>query len=127
MARRRRRKPALRETRSPGAVKPEPPAVGPGAAEKLASAAGQKLKEAVATLFELPRDAILDLPRLTLIGNLQLTVENHRGLVEYTPQRIRIATQGDGLEVTGQGLRIGSVYREELIISGRIETVRYGS
>lgn len=99
----------------------------PGGPARLASRAGLKVKEAVATVFELPREVILDLPRLTLIGNLQLTVENHRGLMEYTPERICIAVHAGRLEITGQGLRIGSVYREELIVTGRIEAVRHGS
>ena len=35
----------------------------------------------------------MDLPRITLIGNLQLFVENHKGIIEYSDSRIRINTR----------------------------------
>ncbi len=87
----------------------------------MAESAGRRSVERVADLLELPRDVVLDLPRLTLVGKLQLTVENHRGLVEYTPERVRIAVHEGEIVVTGRGLAIGSVYRDEMIIGGRID------
>lgn len=39
------------------------------------------LRSELADFFELPKDILLDLPRLTLLGNLRLVIENHRGLI----------------------------------------------
>jgi len=86
---------------------------------------GRKLKSGIARAFELPRDILLDLPRLTLIGALQLCVENHRGIIEYTGEKIRINLSGQELTVTGANLAIGSITEGEIIIEGTIESLLF--
>ncbi|HET7558633.1 MAG TPA: sporulation protein YqfC [Limnochordia bacterium] len=75
--------------------------------------------------LDLPQDIVLDLPKTTLIGDLQLHVQNHRGVVEYTPRRIRINTAKGELAVLGARLSISSIYGRELVIEGRIAAVEY--
>ncbi|RYD03384.1 hypothetical protein N752_19595 [Desulforamulus aquiferis] len=38
---------------------------------------------------------MLDLPKIVLVGNLQVFIENHRGIVEYNSDKVRIKV-GDG-------------------------------
>src|SRR5690554_6181386 len=73
--------------------------------------------------MEMPRDVVLDVPRVTLIGDLQAQIENHRGVLEYTPGRVRVRTRAGVLIVTGSRLKIGSIYRDEVIIDGHIRRV----
>jgi sporulation protein YqfC len=81
----------------------------------------ERLAKRVADLFELPRDIVLDLPKVTFIGNLQVFVENHQGIIEYQPERVRINTTRGELQVTGRNLAIGSIGRDEIVIEGRIK------
>lgn len=83
----------------------------------------RRFVEELAGQFELPGEILLDLPKATLVGDLQVLIENHRGVVEYTPQRIRVATSRGELSVTGRRLRIGSIFQAELVIEGRITGV----
>lgn len=78
------------------------------------------LRGRLTSLFDLPGDVVLDVARIILIGDLELAVENHRGLVEYTPQRVVIAIPGGRLVVVGGGLTIGSITSEEITLTGRI-------
>lgn len=71
----------------------------------------------------IPPEVALDLPKATLIGSVQVQVQNHRGILEYSPQRIRIRSRSGEIVVTGAHLRIGSIYREEMSIEGRILSV----
>lgn len=73
--------------------------------------------------MEMPREVMLDVPRVTLIGDLQAQIENHRGVLEYTPDRVRIRTRAGVLTVTGSLLKIGSIFRDEVVIDGRIRRV----
>lgn len=77
----------------------------------------------VADALELPRDIVLDLPRVTLVGNVQLHLENHRGIIEYTSTCVRVNTTRGELVVRGSGLQVGSITPEEIVLEGRIETV----
>ena len=46
------------------------------------------LLESVAELFDLPADVVAGLPRLELVGNRQLYLEGHSGLLSYGAERI---------------------------------------
>lgn len=75
--------------------------------------------------LELPEDVILDLPKLTVTGNVQLLVENHKGIIEYTPEKIRVRTRVGEIIINGTDLRIDSLFREEILMQGRIAGVQF--
>lgn len=83
------------------------------------------IKKGIADLLELPRDIVLDLPRVTFVGNLQLYIENYKGIIEYSDGLIRIKTKPGTLIVTGNGLTIRSIIMEEIIIEGRVDKVEF--
>jgi len=85
----------------------------------------KRFRTALAETFELPKEILLDLPRVTLIGNLQLYVQNHRGIVEYADQVIRISVNGGELIIKGERLVIKNVFSEEIYIEGSILSLDY--
>ena len=68
---------------------------------------------------------MLDLPKITLVGNLQLYIENHKGIIEYSTGLIRINTKSGILVVTGSDLSIRTIVIEEIIVVGRIDKVEF--
>ena len=46
----------------------------------------------VAELFDLPPDVVAGLPRLELVGNRQLYLEHHTGLLAYSDTQIDVNT-----------------------------------
>ena len=42
------------------------------------------LQQTLSKMMAMPKDVVLDLPRITLLGNLQCCVENHHGILQYT-------------------------------------------
>jgi len=83
------------------------------------------LRKGVAEFFELPKEIVLDLPKITMVGDLQMIVENHRGIVEYSSERVVIAVSDGHLVLTGEELMIGFVYQEEITITGRFRRVEF--
>lgn len=86
---------------------------------------GGRFKAIFSEFFELPPEVVLDLPRLTMIGNCQLLVENHRGVIAYDRNEIRIGVGGGELIVCGDDLQIGNLYAAELLIKGTIGHLQY--
>lgn len=82
---------------------------------------GDKIVE----MLELPRDVVQDLPRLVLTGNRRLVMENHKGVIEYTPTLLRLNTSKGEVRVQGKSLMLVSILREELWIEGDIEQVEF--
>jgi sporulation protein YqfC len=85
----------------------------------------KKWRQNLADLFELPREIILNLPRLTVIGNVQCYLENHRGVIEYTDEKVRVSVNGGEIIIQGGNLVIRYLANEEIAIEGNIETVNY--
>jgi len=69
-------------------------------------------------------DAVLDVPRAVLIGSMELVVENHRGLLEYRPERVVLRLPDGKMTVDGADLRIGFLSPEQVVIRGRIDGLR---
>jgi sporulation protein YqfC len=80
----------------------------------------RELRKRLAHLLDLPDDLLMDLPRLHLLGNVELTITNHRGVIEYTPARVVVGVSEGQVEVSGEGLSIAHVLPEEIRIVGRI-------
>ena len=68
----------------------------------------------------LPRDVVLALPRITLMGREWLMIENHRGIVGYDQERLRIATCVGILCVSGERLMIERIGGEDIVVHGDI-------
>ncbi|QQK75822.1 sporulation protein YqfC [Salicibibacter cibarius] len=75
--------------------------------------------------MEVPADVTMGVPRVTLIGHLHVYIENHRGILSFTPQRILVRLSEGQLEVTGQDLFIKAILPEELVLEGTIEQVTH--
>ncbi|QMV40431.1 sporulation protein YqfC [Cohnella cholangitidis] len=84
----------------------------------------RKLRKWTATILDLPQDVVLDLPRITMIGGLQVTVENHRGILHFSPDVLRLAMDNGIMEVTGQDLIIRNIGAEEVFVEGKIMGVQ---
>lgn len=76
--------------------------------------------------LEIPPDLTLDLPKLTLIGNVQLIIENHRGLIEFTASKTVINTSRWPITLIGRNLLVRSIMVDELMIEGVIDSISFG-
>lgn len=94
----------------------------------MAASAGRvlgRLRQRLAEALDLPQDVVLDLPRIIAVGHLQVIVQNQRGLVEYTPERVVLGLTAGRLVVRGEELRIGSVTAEEVTITGQVRAIEF--
>jgi sporulation protein YqfC len=79
----------------------------------------------IADLVEMPAEALLNLSRVEIVGRLQVRVENHRGVKRYQPNQVVLDLPEGCLIIDGQGLVIGWVDQDDLLVTGRIQGVRY--
>lgn len=75
--------------------------------------------------LELPQDIVLGVPILTMQGNAELMIENHRGLLQYDSDQIRVRTKTFAVQVEGKELSIQEYRKELLIIRGKIERIQF--
>ncbi len=85
----------------------------------------KKKWQILANLLEIPQDIVLDLPRITMLGNKQLLIENHKGIIEYSSCLIRIKLNQGMLKVQGEDLSLGSLQAEQILVDGMITLIKY--
>jgi sporulation protein YqfC len=85
----------------------------------------KKLNEWTSQVIDLPPDVTLDLPRLTLIGNRRLSIENHRGLMHFSSELMKLAISNGHLELQGKELMIRTITLEEISVEGLIYELKY--
>ncbi len=84
-----------------------------------------RLKRRFSDYLELPGDIVLDLPKIILVGNLQVFIENHRGIQEYNPKLVRIVVNDRVVEIVGEGLTLRNILTDEICVEGRISSLSF--
>ncbi len=86
---------------------------------------GRKISKMTANLLDLPQDMGMDLPRITMIGSMQLYIENHRGVLHFSSDTLKLGLSQGKLEIIGKELVIRAILPEEVFIEGIISDIRY--
>lgn len=86
---------------------------------------GYKIRERLSNTFELPKDIVLDVSKVIIIGTGQITVENHKGIVEYSEELIRINTGDCIMKISGRNLTIKTILQEEITITGELTNIEF--
>ena len=81
----------------------------------------------MADAANMPKDVVLGVPILTMTGQNEVSVENYRGIIEYTDLLIRIQTKIGQIKIIGKSLQIDYYTNDEMKITGRITSISLGT
>ena len=65
----------------------------------------------------------LMMPKMIITGDLRVDITNHKGIIEYTYDLIRINTNIGMIRVEGKDMEIKNILIEEISIIGHIHKV----
>ena len=75
------------------------------------------------TSLDLPADVILDLPRITMIGNTEILIENHKGIEKYTSEEIWLRVKNGNMRIYGRKLAIRFIEKDDIKLEGFINSI----
>ncbi|MDI3501153.1 MAG: hypothetical protein PWP22_924 [Thermoanaerobacter sp.] len=81
------------------------------------------IKNELVNAIDFPKEVLLNLPKVTLIGKNHITIENHKGIIEYIPERIRVNTTIGVVRILGKNMIVNSIMTEIITISGEIMNI----
>ena len=76
-----------------------------------------------AELLDLPMDVVAGLPNLELLGDRQLFLSHHQGILSYRDTAIDVNCGALLVRVRGRGLQLLSMTGDEMRIGGTIEGI----
>lgn len=85
----------------------------------------QRVMEQLSETLDIPGDIGPDLPRVILVGDSRLLVENHRGIGLYQTDSIRISTSCGILLVAGKDLVVKNILPQEITVEGKIRELSF--
>ncbi|MEI2665505.1 sporulation protein YqfC [Rossellomorea sp. LJF3] len=85
----------------------------------------QHMRKWMTQKMDLPEDVMMDLPRVTMIGQIHIYIENHRGLLTFTDREVRLLLKQGQLLIKGEQFVIKMILPEEILLQGKIVEVIY--
>ena len=83
----------------------------------------QKILEAASERLDVPGEIMAGLPKLELTGFAQLSIEHHKGILEYTSEAITVAVGIGKIRITGQKLSIHFMNHTYVMVTGELQNV----
>ncbi len=85
----------------------------------------ERSREIIAEKLDLPKDIVLNVPKITIIGNDEITIENHKGIVLFDRNSIKVNTKVKVINIEGENFEILYIGDSTITISGKFKSISY--
>ena len=85
----------------------------------------QRIRPWLIKYFALPSDVLLELPRITIIGQIHVYIENHQGLATYSDNELKLKINKGYVQITGSSFVLKMMLPEEILLEGKIKEVKF--
>lgn len=83
-------------------------------------------KNEILEKIDLPKDVMMDLPKITILGDSEITIENHKGIESFENECIKVKTNKGVVEIEGMNFEILYIASQTIVLSGKFKSVNYG-
>lgn len=85
----------------------------------------KNIKNMFTKILELPKEAVIDLPVISIVGNEELTIENYKGVIEYSEEKIRINTTKGVVKIEGRSMFLKQITDDDIQVIGTIIKIEF--
>ena len=82
-------------------------------------------KEVLAEKLDFPRDVILNIPKITITGDNEITIENHKGIILFNDEEVKINSGVGLISIDGSRFEIRFIGGSTITITGKFKSVTY--
>ncbi|WP_333860102.1 sporulation protein YqfC [Clostridium sp.] len=82
-------------------------------------------KRNIADKLDLPRDIILNMPQIKITGKNEIVIENHRGIVLFDENQIKINSGVGLISIYGSKFEVLFMGGSTITIGGRFNSIVY--
>lgn len=84
-----------------------------------------KSREAIVEKFDLPSEIILDIPKVIVTGDREITIENHKGIVTFDKEVIKVNSRIGIVKIEGINFEVLYIGGSTIVISGKFKSIVY--
>ena len=85
----------------------------------------QRVRNLMVNYLALPSEVILELPRITIIGQIHVYIENHQRLVTYSDTELKLKIKQGFVQINGSSFVLKMMLPEEILLEGNIAEVKF--
>lgn len=78
-------------------------------------------------ILEIPQEVSSEIPKITVTGFEQMLIENYKTILEYQEFYIRLSTEIGILNINGFELDLKEMTTDDLLITGKIDSIDFES
>lgn len=82
-------------------------------------------KSRLSESLDIPRDVTFGVPNIKMTGNMEITIENHKGIIEYSQSILRINSGCGIIKISGKDLEIKEISQEYVTINGMFDSIEF--
>ena len=84
-----------------------------------------KLFEKTADVFNVPGEIAGGIYRVTVTAGRRVLIENHRGILEYESDTVRVNCGSTIVKISGQELEVASMSPADMLVTGTVFSVSF--
>jgi sporulation protein YqfC len=84
-----------------------------------------RTKQNIAEKLDLPRDIILNMPKITVTGGNEIVIENHKGVVLFGENQVKINSGVGLISIYGERFEILFMGGSTITIGGKFKSIVY--
>lgn len=84
-----------------------------------------RTKQNIAEKLDLPRDIILNMPKITVTGGNEIVIENHKGVVLFGENQVKINSGVGLISIHGERFEILFMGGSTITIGGKFKSIVY--
>lgn len=85
----------------------------------------RSVREKIADTVDVSKEILLNSVKVVLIGNREITVENYKGIVEYTAETVVLDANPHRIRLDGKNLTVRAITGELLCVEGEISKLAF--
>lgn len=86
---------------------------------------GKRSRQVIGKALELPEDVVLNKPKITVTGEEEVIVENHKGIVLFQETMFKVNSDAGLITIYGNNFEILFMGGSTIIIAGRFKSIVY--
>jgi sporulation protein YqfC len=84
-----------------------------------------RTKKSIVNKLDLPRDIILNMPKITVTGENEIIIENHKGVVLFNEEQVKVNSGVGLISIQGSRFEILFMGGSTLTIGGKFKSIVY--
>ncbi|MHC6179126.1 sporulation protein YqfC [Clostridium sp. JNZ X4-2] len=82
-------------------------------------------KQNIADKLDLPRDIILNMPQIKVMGNNEIIIENHKGIILFEDSQIKINSGIGLISIYGSKFEVLFIGGSTITVGGKFKSIVY--